>query len=765
MACKDFTSIPHTNANEIQENVTTHNILVVIIISHYLQTYARSCGAEFEEGKVQVETVVNPKFHRTFSMLVLHLIQCPDLTFEELNNLISCGKYQLPAVFIRTFHREVYRMVNSNLDAVMDVFKNLDVHVLDSGLPKVHQCKVINSGSPIGIFLRRVMVYFDKMLFLQTAAVMNELKNHCSPILNDLPDFKKVRLALSQKEVEQKQEWKDLKNLIISIGTTDLQKRSKHSNSKYTKVGSWSPRQVELFIAQQIKLLKINESVALDPASLQQKLKDILQANPDHFDAHYLSYLNCLRVKEYCGALCSVQHYFNRQTSRVTNLDEKSRGYRYTSLNMALLNASFNHNEEALHYLKESIAVAHQVNDHICLQHALMWMYTLSKGDKLTMLKCSVTRSKDLELHQITSFSLQSMAQYLVENAENPSIVFKVLKKSEIYNYFNGLTDLRMTNNVQKAAIWNTYGYQRLATVFSLLVLEHDQSNNDVYNVESKCIAMCNIINDLIARGDYYLAPLLINEVSQLFPYEHSNLWIMAEQYLYFKMSLNKQEWPEAELAAKQMASINITESKLRLGELFLKKEDFVSATNSVKHLIENNNTNTILTKLRAYLIIAKANESAALTILMDAKLISIEYHLTYMTAIINIEIAIILMKHEFPHKALRLLKETKQQIYSGINVYDKAYIKLQIIKAKMMVNIMEDYEHSPEFLNKVYTKLGKVAEGFHRSEAITELKETIYLQALVADDLDMRQNRNKHAMEFRHLEEFHVATVMNYSF
>lgn len=542
-------------------------------------------------------------------------------------------------------------------------------------------------------------------------------------------------------------------NLIKSVNLDNPQVIQQ--NSKYTKVRSWSPRQVELFIAQQVKLLKINESDALDPFSLQQKLREILQANPDHFDVHYLSYLNCLRVREYCGAVNSVQHYFNRQTFRVINIDEKSRGYRYTSLNMAILNAFFNHSEEAMNYLKESIAVAHQVNDHVCLQHALMWMYTLSNKNKSTMLKCSVLRSKELQQYHITSFSLQSMAQHLVENAQTPSLIFEVLKKGEIYNYFNGLTDLRMINSVQKAAVWNTYGYQRLSTIHSLLVLEHDQCNNDVHNIESKCIAMCNIVNDLIAHGDYYLAPILINEVSQVFKYTHTKFWIIAEQYLNFTLAINKEEWLKAELAAKQMASVDITESSLRLGELYLKKEDYVGATNTVKHLTENIDNNTVLTRLRAYLIIAKANESAALNILMDAKLIAIEYHLTYMTAIINVEIAIVLMKYDFPHKALRLLQETKQHIYCGINIYDKAYIDLQIIKAKMMTNIIDEYEHSREFLHNIYNKLKRVAKSFHIIEAITELKEVSYLLALIADELDMKQNRNMHAMEFRHLEEY----------
>lgn len=184
MTTIDFTAVPNTSANEIQENVTTHNILVLTIITHYVRDYAkrfpRPVGKPFD-------AVQTSKFHRTFSMLALHLIQCPDLTFGELINLISCGKYQLPPTFIQTFHLEVYHMINTNLNIIAEMFKNLDGTSLDNGLPKVHQMKIVNGSSPVGIFLRRILVFFNKMQFLQTEAVIKEVKTHCSPILSKIP--------------------------------------------------------------------------------------------------------------------------------------------------------------------------------------------------------------------------------------------------------------------------------------------------------------------------------------------------------------------------------------------------------------------------------------------------------------------------------------------------------------------------------------------------------------------------------------------------
>lgn len=70
-------------------------------------------------------------------------------------------------------------MTNTNLNVIADMFKTLDGTSLDNGLPKVHQIKIINGSSPVGIFLRRVMVFFNKMQFLQTEAVIKEVRTHC----------------------------------------------------------------------------------------------------------------------------------------------------------------------------------------------------------------------------------------------------------------------------------------------------------------------------------------------------------------------------------------------------------------------------------------------------------------------------------------------------------------------------------------------------------------------------------------------------------
>ena len=71
---------------------------------------------------------------------------------------------------------------------------------------------------------------------------------------------------------------------------------------------------------------------------------------------YYLSYLNQLRINEYCGAIESLYHYFdshmlqgantgNNQAANKSKAEDDviGRGFRYASLSMAALQFRFGH--------------------------------------------------------------------------------------------------------------------------------------------------------------------------------------------------------------------------------------------------------------------------------------------------------------------------------------------------------------------------------------------------------------------------------------
>jgi len=78
-------------------------------------------------------------------------------------------------------------MINCDVDTIMVMFRGLDLKMLNSGIPTVNEKKTINGSSPTGIFIRRVLIFFEKMLFLQAEAIIKEARNHCNAVFDKLP--------------------------------------------------------------------------------------------------------------------------------------------------------------------------------------------------------------------------------------------------------------------------------------------------------------------------------------------------------------------------------------------------------------------------------------------------------------------------------------------------------------------------------------------------------------------------------------------------
>ncbi|KAL0185735.1 hypothetical protein M9458_017405, partial [Cirrhinus mrigala] len=95
-------------------------------------------------------------------------------------------------------------------------------------------------------------------------------------------------------------------------------------------------------------LLKNDENKAMSPAKLQDELNNILKFNPDFAEAHYLSYLNSMRVQDIYISTHSLLHYFDRLIlsggEGKSNGDEGyGRSLRYAVLNLATLHCRFGH--------------------------------------------------------------------------------------------------------------------------------------------------------------------------------------------------------------------------------------------------------------------------------------------------------------------------------------------------------------------------------------------------------------------------------------
>lgn len=124
--------------------------------------------------------------------------------------------------------------------------------------------------------------------------------------------------------------------------------------------------------------------------------------------------------------------------------DEKSKGYRFAALNLAVLYYHFGHRyshkpfaqniilllsicrDEALAALKEAVKISQEANDNICLQHALSWLHCLTSVNTGKLIEHSILKSLEFNMSYTMSFGIQCFVQYAALTSGKPKQIFEV---------------------------------------------------------------------------------------------------------------------------------------------------------------------------------------------------------------------------------------------------------------------------------------------------------------------------------------------------
>lgn len=231
----------------------------------------------------------------------------------------------------------------------------------------------------------------------------------------------------------------------------------------------WSVRQAELFVAQQCNLLENNEPLALSPLELHTKINEISGDNPLYSQAHILSYMNNLRIRDYFNTTDVFHRAFERSAARA-HTPQEAKGFQYSSLNLAIMHAQFGHNAEALVSLKECVMLAQECGDRICLQLAQSWLCHLDKN-YVQLSEKSVASQTELSLVHSVSLGVQFIVNVAAVSGFLPAKLFELLMKSEVINFQHSLNDLMANCIAQKAAVWALYGRNEIASLCSQLLL------------------------------------------------------------------------------------------------------------------------------------------------------------------------------------------------------------------------------------------------------------------------------------------------------
>ncbi|KAI5701226.1 hypothetical protein M8J75_007398 [Diaphorina citri] len=823
-----------------KEHVTPYKIAVVCLINQMcILRYKIRPNAYLCKGERGI--TIKPQHLRDFYLLTLKLIHCPDLAFTELHKLLTGKQYQLMPELLANYEKLCDKILVKKIDGLMDTINNLNKMLID--LPG-QMSPLVNKSSPVGLFLRRMMLHFDKLSFPQTILVFEAFKRYVREgreqvekdkgfvvdriltlrenVNTSTPESANTVSGLvSKNQMDITSEKMDDDEMDISEEEKTagddgegIFKQPTAINTPYTskvnfdktlpllsqltigqdtkKVEKWDPgaiwsrKQAELFISQQAMFLLNNPQQALPPPVLQERLQQILKHNPEHAEAYYLSYLNCLRVNEFCGALENLYHYFDRSNT-LLNHEDKPKGLRFAALNLGILYAHFGHKEEALRALREAIALAHEVSDNQCLQHIQAWYYKLIGNEKIMekQMERSILKSSDLNLHFLTSFGLLSFSRFASSMGTKPSLVFELLHKSDLLNFHYDITDLMANSYATKAGLWNMYGKTEMASLMSQMLLHLDLKDPTIgltcYNGESVCLAICNVTSRFIEEGEFHLANIVLNHAKERFPQEKS--WQLVEELLVFTQALYQRQWLEAQRAVDQIAAHDKIESKLRRAELLIERENFREAMETVNSLFESENERMgALHRTRALILAGKATMcesnkcdrmpmirkyghekpvdrsactgSAAVNHFMKAVTTGSEFYLNYYSCMATIEHAKLLYDKGFTNQALRLMEEGIVTVLAHGTSYDQASALYFYLVCEANSIQETNGPMRVDAIMEIVKTLERVKDTFKRLGVVHKIQSIVFLQAMLCEDVGKTSELYKYSLEFRKLDE-----------
>ncbi|KAE8635198.1 hypothetical protein XENTR_v10002542 [Xenopus tropicalis] len=539
--------VVHANVFGIKDWVTPYKISVLVLLSEMTK-----------------DTKISLVEKRRLNKQILPLLQGPDMTLSKLIKIVEeCCPHVASSVQIRIKLMAEGELKDMELffDDLADSFTGTE--------PEVHKTSVV------GLFLRHMILAYNKLSFSQVYKLYTSLQQYFQSEKSKAtskPDSNEGDMDLSNTEEEEGKLEKE--DLDFPIGEEDLACN-----------GPLSQKQAEYFLSQQASLLKSDESKALPPVLLQKELNNLLKFNPDFAEAHYLSYLNSLRVQDVFSSTHSLLHYFDRLI--LTGAESKSNGdegygrsLRYAALNLAALHCRFGHYHQAELALQEAIRIAQESSDHVCLQHCLSWLYILKhkKGvDSSVLLEHSVKKAIHFGLPYLASLGIQSLVQQRALAGKTADKLMDALKDSDLLHWKHSLSELIDISTAQKTAIWRLYGQSTMALQQAQMLLSMnslDAGNVGVHqnNTESFAVVLCNLAELHAEQGCFSAASEILKHLKERFPpnSQHAKLWMLFDQKIQFDRAMNDGKYHTTESLVTGITALNSVEGLYRYNKLLI---------------------------------------------------------------------------------------------------------------------------------------------------------------------------------------------------
>uniref|UniRef100_A0A8C9ZSF8 Anaphase-promoting complex subunit 5 n=1 Tax=Sander lucioperca TaxID=283035 RepID=A0A8C9ZSF8_SANLU len=685
---------------------------------------------------------------RRLNKLILPLQQGPDLTLGQfLKAVEECCPQTAYAVKLR-----LHEMADGELKDMEYFFSTLPTpfSAFDSEAYKT---------SVVGLFMRHMLLAYNKLSFSQVYKLYKSLQHYYHMLVADDSD---MDLTSTEDTVGDRI---DREELDTPLHESELR-------------GPLSQKQAEYFLAKQAYLLKNDENKALKPAALQEELNNMLKFNPDFAEAHYLNYLNSMRVQDIFLSAHSLLHYFDRLilsgSEGKSNGDEGyGRSLRYAALNLASLHCRFGHYQQADLALQEAIRIAQESNDHVCLQHCLSWLYTLEqmKGSDSTVLtEDSVKMAAHFCLPYLASLGIQSLVQQGATQGKTAHKLMDALKDTDILHWKHSLSELIEISLAQTTSIWRMFGKSTMALqqaqlLLNMSSLEPVNFGVQQNNTEAFAVALCHLAELHAEQGLYCAVSEILQHLKEQFPphSHHAKLWMLCDLKIQFERHMNEGKYHLAEPLVTAISALNKTEGLYRKAQVLKALNRSTEAYSILQRLqVHCEKTKRTEVVIRVMLSTAElhwesSGFSTALPLLLQALALARQHHLQSLASETILHLAFTQLMLGIPERALSVLHEAIEPVLAHGSLMDKGRALLLTARCQMAVAGFRPNGQAQADLHLVVLAIDTLNEAtayFSKLNCKERLRDVHYLQAQLHRSLGQTSQCNKSAMLFRLLDQ-----------
>jgi len=334
--------------------------------------------------------------------------------------------------------------------------------------------------------------------------------------------------------------------------------------------------------------------------------------------------------------------------------------------------------------------------------------------------------------------------------------------RSDLLNCLHSLGELGAVACMVKSSVWSLLGRSGMSVTMSqLLLLQLTQRHG-----ESEALALASVIKWLDSEAMTEQADKVIRVSDSLFgcnSSQWSHIIVDAKERVNLRRALARQNWTQVEKSLEKLRATKIKDQKVLKAEVLLKQGKTVESRDLLEQIISSTSPDArnAALRIRALILLSDVSNLSGSPVvgvqyLVEAIHTAGETGQDFLHHIASISLANCHLNMGFPAKALSLVMSHLPGILSHGGVVESA--KAWLLLAKCKIAASKDCDKAQRRLQMLEGAdlISKSKELFHSLNEFSRVLECLYLLARLYHNLQLTQERNTAASQFKKMEDLH---------